>query len=272
MTMTSSDTPPTKPLWPFSILSYWMSGQKRPPRTNCWACGSEIKPNQKYCTKCDHWQTWRRHFNFSTAILSLLVAIMGLSIPILDRVSNFYTPLKASGVLTSLDGSKNLAIYNGSQHPLSLTDSGSCRLRVPSKEPKTLADYFKPTEQTVRWVFSTNPELIDPNKSRWLDVAFSIANVTWLKSHRLLDDSPELALPMTEDDYEPPSEEAAFSMMLIGLPFSDLACEMTVFYQGELRTIELKDNTSLELREQLFNSWPAYVERIKTTPPPVVRF
>ncbi|MEP5582133.1 MAG: hypothetical protein ABJP83_00900, partial [Roseibium sp.] len=61
------DRHPPKPLWPFKLFakSHWMTGRIRPPQTECWTCRGDIKINQKYCKECKHWQTWRRHFNFS---------------------------------------------------------------------------------------------------------------------------------------------------------------------------------------------------------------
>lgn len=118
-------------LWPL----YWFSDENPPIRTNCWACNTELSPGQRYCKECNHFQNWRRHFNFSTAVLSLLVAILSLSVPIIDRLSALYHPFEAVANLafTSYENAAvanefdvTVTIVNESEKPIFLTDRGSC--------------------------------------------------------------------------------------------------------------------------------------------------
>ncbi|MEP3049404.1 MAG: hypothetical protein ABJL55_16270 [Roseibium sp.] len=93
--------PLPKPLWPLSLFSNndWMTKPRQEHRTECWACGASIKPRQKFCTECKHWQTARRHFSFSQSVLALLVALAALSVPIFDRIYNFLDPTMVAASL-----------------------------------------------------------------------------------------------------------------------------------------------------------------------------
>jgi hypothetical protein len=53
---------------------------------NCVVCFEKIHPRAKKCIHCDSFQDWRRHINFGSTVLALLVAlvsVLSLSIPVL---------------------------------------------------------------------------------------------------------------------------------------------------------------------------------------------
>lgn len=48
-------------------------------KSRCKVCREEISLGAKKCVHCDSFQTWRRHLNFSSTVLSLLVALVSVS-------------------------------------------------------------------------------------------------------------------------------------------------------------------------------------------------
>ncbi|MEM9128421.1 MAG: hypothetical protein AAGA97_01710, partial [Pseudomonadota bacterium] len=71
-------------------------------KKKCWACQADLDAKQVFCLKCEKWQDFRRHFSFSTTVLSLIVAIIAVSAPILDHTFRFYDPLKVQASFSSI--------------------------------------------------------------------------------------------------------------------------------------------------------------------------
>ncbi|UES51175.1 hypothetical protein [Roseibium aggregatum] len=110
-----------------------------------------MKPSQLFCNECNHWQNWRKIFGFSSTILSLLVALLGLSIPIMDRISALRQPFDATANIateTTFDGQQwrktyRLALLNEGKKPLFLTNLVSCRFSTQTNgEPLDLELQF----------------------------------------------------------------------------------------------------------------------------------
>ena len=97
---------------------------------HCWACGSFLKVNQKFCTECNHWQTWRRHLTFSTTILSLLVALIAVTPAFLDAVLAFHDPLKVdisiANVGSNKDPAATIQVVNQGSSEIVTTGELSC--------------------------------------------------------------------------------------------------------------------------------------------------
>ncbi len=54
----------------------------------CLACKHEIEPGATKCVHCESFQNWKRHLQFSSTVLSLLIALFsvaGLTIPVLVK-------------------------------------------------------------------------------------------------------------------------------------------------------------------------------------------
>ncbi|MBN8181036.1 hypothetical protein JF549_08995 [Labrenzia aggregata] len=101
-------------------------------RKLCWACHEVIHLEQKYCSTCNHWQNWRKHSNFfSGTILSLLVALAGLSIPIIDRIDKFYSPFETvAWVRQSNQSSIDVSVLNQSSIPAHFPGTGRCSIPI----------------------------------------------------------------------------------------------------------------------------------------------
>jgi hypothetical protein len=62
----------------------------------CIACKSEIEKGATLCSECGSYQNWRRHFTFTSTVLSLLVAlisVIGLVAPIIYE--KFHKPISS---------------------------------------------------------------------------------------------------------------------------------------------------------------------------------
>lgn len=78
------------------------------PKPKCIECRLEIEPGATICVHCNSRQTWRRYLNFSSTILSLMVAlisVLALALPQVQKV--FHTPSsKVEVELLHVDGIK----------------------------------------------------------------------------------------------------------------------------------------------------------------------
>ena len=90
-----------------------MSTEPRPETlSRCSSCQEPIHPKAKLCKTCKSYQDWRRHFNFSAVVLSLLVALIRL------EVKRFYDSKDAIVLLVENQGNQagyigrvNVALY-----------------------------------------------------------------------------------------------------------------------------------------------------------------
>ncbi len=64
----------------------------------CWACASTLEAQAAvFCSKCNHYQNWRRFLTFSTTSLSLLVALIAVTGAVAPAIAGlFETPAKLS--------------------------------------------------------------------------------------------------------------------------------------------------------------------------------
>src|SRR6266566_8183640 len=61
--------------------------------SRCRVCGEPIYPKAKRCNACRAYQDWRRYFNFSAVVLSLLVALISVISAVGPRMISWLTPL-----------------------------------------------------------------------------------------------------------------------------------------------------------------------------------
>jgi hypothetical protein len=70
-----------------------MSTEPRPETlSRCLSCQEPIHPKAKLCKTCKSYQDWRRHFNFSAVVLSLLVALISVISAVGPRIISWLPP------------------------------------------------------------------------------------------------------------------------------------------------------------------------------------
>jgi len=70
-----------------------MSTEPRPETlSRCSSCQEPIHPKAKLCKTCKSYQDWRRHFNFSAVVLSLLVALISVISAVGPRIISWLPP------------------------------------------------------------------------------------------------------------------------------------------------------------------------------------
>ncbi|MBU2876961.1 hypothetical protein [Aliiglaciecola lipolytica] len=75
---------------------------------NCCACKSEIPNGATLCKECGTHQNWKRHFNFSSVALSLIVALLSVSTTFFTVVSS---SVKTESKTRVIDISRNLSEF-----------------------------------------------------------------------------------------------------------------------------------------------------------------
>lgn len=68
----------------------------------CFQCCNEIPANAKICTACSSFQNWRRHLNFSSTVLALLVALVSVSTPLLGWIDEKANPPNSNIAITQV--------------------------------------------------------------------------------------------------------------------------------------------------------------------------
>jgi hypothetical protein len=70
-----------------------MSAEPRPETmSRCLSCQEPIHPKAKLCKTCKSYQDWRRHFDFSAVVLSLLVALISVISAVGPRIISWLPP------------------------------------------------------------------------------------------------------------------------------------------------------------------------------------
>jgi hypothetical protein len=69
-----------------------MSEEPAPITKPCRVCGEDIRFAARKCVHCDSWQDWRGNIGVSATILSLLVALVSVTTPLLPAITNFMRP------------------------------------------------------------------------------------------------------------------------------------------------------------------------------------
>jgi hypothetical protein len=71
-----------------------MGAEPRPETlSRCSSCQEPIHPKAKLCKTCKSYQDWRRHFNFSAVVLSLLVALISVISAVGPQIISWLPPL-----------------------------------------------------------------------------------------------------------------------------------------------------------------------------------
>ncbi len=71
-----------------------MGAGPRPETLSCCSsCQEPIHPKAKLCKTCKSYQDWRRHFNFSAVVLSLLVALISVISAVGPQIISWLPPL-----------------------------------------------------------------------------------------------------------------------------------------------------------------------------------
>ncbi len=60
--------------------------------SRCLSCQEPIHPKAKLCKTCKSYQDWRRHFDFSAVVLSLLVALISVISAVGPRIISWLPP------------------------------------------------------------------------------------------------------------------------------------------------------------------------------------
>lgn len=96
----------------------------------CRFCGSQMASGFVFCKECDHFNDWRRHFNVSTTVLSLLVALFSVLGLNLSAIFDLVFPSRASlavGAAIVSPFQINLTATNIGEQPGYLGSSINCR-------------------------------------------------------------------------------------------------------------------------------------------------
>jgi hypothetical protein len=87
--------------------------------SRCRICQEPIHPNAKRCNACGSYQDWRRYFDFSAVVLSLLVALISVISAVGPRIISFLPPLgsrlEIKSYYYSTDGISLIAENKGNQ-------------------------------------------------------------------------------------------------------------------------------------------------------------
>ncbi len=101
----------------------------------CWACQANLKANQKYCHNCNQWQNFWRHIPLSIPILSLVIAAISVSIPLLDKLAGLYDPVQMNVSISfpdfdAIPKEAKLQIINQGKSPAIFFGKGRCEIFV----------------------------------------------------------------------------------------------------------------------------------------------
>lgn len=102
------------------------SGSPPPPSpTLCVVCRNSIPEGALKCTECGSFQNWRRHLDFSSLVLSLLVALLSVSGIVIPALYKTLNPPK-SQVQSAL-----ILMHPIDVHPLRAYEIGKLRYTLP---------------------------------------------------------------------------------------------------------------------------------------------
>jgi predicted nucleic acid-binding Zn ribbon protein len=144
------------------ILSF-STALMQPRRTvmatsHCFLCRKEIPRGAKICTECNSYQDWRKHFGFSSTVLSLLVALVSVLTVAVPVIRNALTPDRSEvhcALLTWNATGATLLVSNRGVRPAVVK---SLRLKlVTSTQPKT---------ETIFAGDFPEPPILEPGKFR----------------------------------------------------------------------------------------------------------
>jgi predicted nucleic acid-binding Zn ribbon protein len=117
------------------------------PHKPCRYCAKDIPANALLCSGCNRFQNWRRFFNFTSTILSLLVAFLSVMVVGLPQLLDALKPERAQLVVTfrsNNDDQISLIVYNNGNVAGAL--EGFAELRVPTDylpiEDPLISDLF----------------------------------------------------------------------------------------------------------------------------------
>ena len=147
------------------------------PIIQCKLCKEEIKKNAIVCVHCGSYQNWKRYLNFSSILLSLVIAgftVFGFTYPYLkEKLQPPKTELKATLMGTSKDY-LYLLVSNTGNRPGSIkdiyfTDYGvSKELKRPGRSLNFLSislvefEIIKPSESQIIKISIKNAPLVFP--------------------------------------------------------------------------------------------------------------
>lgn len=72
-----------------------MALSERPTVKTCRTCGEEIKAQARKCVHCGAYQDWRGAVSLSTTVLSLMVALISVSIAAFPAIRKAVTPARS---------------------------------------------------------------------------------------------------------------------------------------------------------------------------------
>ena len=113
----------------------------------CRYCAKDIPASAALCSGCNRFQNWRRFFNFTSSILSLLVAFISVMVVGLPQLLDALKPDRAQLAVTfrsNNDDRISLIVYNTGNVAGAL--EGIAELRVPT-------DYLPVENQVLSEVF-----------------------------------------------------------------------------------------------------------------------
>lgn len=76
-----------------------MSDESEPSLKKCVRCYSDIPSKSTFCKECKGYQNWRRHVNFSTTILALMIALVSVTASFFSLISEKIWPPESEIVL-----------------------------------------------------------------------------------------------------------------------------------------------------------------------------
>lgn len=141
----------------------------------CRACRKPIHAEAKKCPECDSFQNWRRHFDITSSVLSLLVALASLTAVIIAQIQLF-KPKKAQIVAIvagsdaevkgeDIEHTWNVLLANYGDAP-ALVESAI--LSVPREEVSIFAQIVEPKTDRVLVPYSQKVLTVKAVSREWL--------------------------------------------------------------------------------------------------------
>lgn len=147
--------------------------------TACRSCKESIKNGAKKCIHCDSYQNWRRFFDFSGIVLSLIIALISVltvSIPIIKTtfeqnksdVDFVFLEFKGDNII------KVASINRGNRDAVLKGASLEVIRGVSLEEIRTKKKLTSPQQLS----FDTDAPLVEPQKIKFFDLYIKSENDT----------------------------------------------------------------------------------------------
>ncbi len=208
---------------------------------NCWACNTALEEGQIFCLKCEKWQNYRKHFSLSTTVLSLLIALIAVSSPILQKVASLYDPIKVQASFYSIGTERHpdaaLKVVNQGKSTVIFTGTVFCDYQIRAEKIDDVTDFFQ-AEFRMSMEFEV-PDAVDRSIKDFQVYKVPQRQIVLQKNRPALSDLDAWHM----EEYEPVNIISVYHPDDVKYTWiTDLGCTMSIAQNGEIREVKFSQS------------------------------